>query len=135
MTAGSIRSVGLAPQNIPNPDLRWESTASTNVGLDLALWQNRVSFTADAYYKKTTDLLLEVAVPRTNGFQNILLNAGSVENKGLEFALNTVNVEGEKFSWNSPTLCRPVRILKQARMMAGHRGYYALDLGRLGPLA
>ena len=98
---GSVRAVGLAPQNIGNPDLRWESTASTNVGLDLALLQNRISFTADAYYKKTSDLLLEIAVPRTTGFQTILVNAGSVENKGLEFALTTQNVDTKKFSWNT----------------------------------
>ncbi|NVO31863.1 SusC/RagA family TonB-linked outer membrane protein [Hymenobacter lapidiphilus] len=98
---GTSRLVGLAPLNIGNPNLRWESTASTNVGIDVAFLENRISFTADAYYKKTTDLLLEVATPRTTGFPNLLRNAGSVENKGLEFALNTSNFDGPKFGWNT----------------------------------
>ncbi|MFD2787707.1 SusC/RagA family TonB-linked outer membrane protein [Hymenobacter rubripertinctus] len=98
---GNTRLVGLAPQNIGNPDLRWESTSSSNVGLDIAFLKNRISFTTDAYYKKTTDLLLQVAVPRTTGFQTILLNAGSVENKGLEFALNTTNFDAPQFGWTT----------------------------------
>ena len=98
---GSIRAVGLAPANILNPDLRWESTAATNVGIDAGFLQNRITFTADAYYKKTTDLLLRVATPRSTGYADILLNAGSVENKGLEFALNTINFTGKRFGWKT----------------------------------
>ncbi|MDF7814839.1 TonB-dependent receptor [Hymenobacter sp. YC55] len=99
--SGSSRLVGLVPLNIVNPDLRWESTAASNVGIDLAFLQNRISVTADAYYKKTTDLLLQVSTPRTTGYNSIYLNAGSVQNKGVEFALNTTNFDGEKFSWNT----------------------------------
>ncbi|MBO2010111.1 SusC/RagA family TonB-linked outer membrane protein [Hymenobacter negativus] len=99
--SGSTRLVGLVPANIVNPDLRWESTAATNVGIDAAFLQNRITFTADAYYKKTTDLLLRVATPRTTGYADILLNAGSVENKGLEFALNTTNFDSKAFGWKT----------------------------------
>ncbi|SNC77687.1 TonB-linked outer membrane protein, SusC/RagA family [Hymenobacter gelipurpurascens] len=99
--AGSTRLVGLVPANILNPDLRWESTAASNVGIDVAFLENRISVTADAYYKKTTDLLLRVATPRTTGYGDILLNAGSVENKGFEFALNTTNFDNKKFSWKT----------------------------------
>ncbi|UOG77096.1 TonB-dependent receptor [Hymenobacter tibetensis] len=99
--SGSNRLVGLVPLNIRNPDLRWESTAASNVGIDLAFLQNRISITADAYYKKTTDLLLRVSTPRTTGYPDIYLNAGSVQNKGVEFALNTTNFDSEKFSWNT----------------------------------
>jgi TonB-linked SusC/RagA family outer membrane protein len=99
--SGSTRLVGLVPANIINPDLRWESTAATNVGIDAAFLQNRISVTADAYYKKTTDLLLRVATPRTTGYGDILLNAGSVENKGLEFALNTTNFDSKRFGWKT----------------------------------
>jgi TonB-linked SusC/RagA family outer membrane protein len=99
--SGSTRLVGLVPANILNPDLRWESTAATNVGIDLAFLENRVAVTADAYYKKTTDLLLRVATPRTTGYGDILLNAGSVENKGLEFALNTTNFDTKRFGWKT----------------------------------
>jgi TonB-linked SusC/RagA family outer membrane protein len=99
--SGSTRLVGLVPLNIPNPNLKWESTAAANAGLDVAFLQNRIVITADAYYKKTTDLLLQVSTPRTSGYNSILLNAGSVENKGMEFALNTTNVDTKQFSWNT----------------------------------
>ncbi|MBO0357782.1 TonB-dependent receptor [Hymenobacter sp. BT186] len=99
--SGSNRLVGLVPLNIVNPDLRWETTAASNVGIDVAFLQNRIYVTADAYYKKTTDLLLRVSTPRTTGYNDIYLNAGSVQNKGLEFALNTTNLNGEKFNWNT----------------------------------
>ena len=99
--SGSTRLVGLVPLNIRNPDLKWESTAASNVGIDLAFLQNRIQVTADAYYKKTSDLLLRVSVPRTTGYGDIYLNAGSVENKGFEFALTTNNIDGKKFSWNT----------------------------------
>lgn len=99
--SGSSRLVGVVPLNIQNPDLRWESTAAANVGLDLAFVQNRISITADYYQKKTSDLLLQVSVPRSTGYGNIYLNAGAVQNRGFEFALNTTNIDGEKFDWNT----------------------------------
>jgi TonB-linked SusC/RagA family outer membrane protein len=99
--AGSTRLVGLVPLNIPNPNLRWESTAAANFGLDLAFLQNRIGITADYYQKKTTDLLLQVSTPRTTGYNSIYLNAGSVQNRGFEFALNTANIDTEKFGWNT----------------------------------
>ncbi|TGE23479.1 SusC/RagA family TonB-linked outer membrane protein [Hymenobacter metallicola] len=99
--SGSTRMVGLVPANIVNPDLRWESTAASNVGIDIAFLENRINITADAYYKKTTDLLLRVATPRSTGYGDILLNAGSVENKGFEFALNTTNFDTKAFGWKT----------------------------------
>ncbi|OWP63688.1 SusC/RagA family TonB-linked outer membrane protein [Hymenobacter amundsenii] len=100
-TAGSTRLVGLAASNLFNPDFSWESTATTNVGLDVAILKNRLALTMDYYYKKTTDLLLQVSVPPTTGFSSILQNAGSVQNKGFELGLNTVNVDAGKFGWNT----------------------------------
>jgi TonB-linked SusC/RagA family outer membrane protein len=99
--SGATRLVGLSPNNIPNPNLTWESTASTDIGLDIGLLKNRLTFTADVYYKKTSDLLLNVSLPQTSGFGSILLNAGSVQNKGLEVALNSVNFEGKGFGWTT----------------------------------
>ncbi|MDO7851605.1 SusC/RagA family TonB-linked outer membrane protein [Hymenobacter convexus] len=99
--SGSTRLVGLVPLNIPNPNLKWESTAASNVGIDMAFLQNRIIVTADAYYKKTSDLLLQVSTPRTSGYNSILLNAGSVENKGVEFALTTTNIDSKQFSWTT----------------------------------
>lgn len=80
-------------------DLTWETTTDTNIGLDLALLNNRIRFSADAYRRKTTDLIFpyqmgELVAP-------IYRNAGTLENKGLEFSLSTVNIKNENFTWNT----------------------------------
>jgi TonB-linked SusC/RagA family outer membrane protein len=97
---GGSLVTGIGPTQIANPDLKWETTAQYDLGLDLGLWKNRVSLTADVYYKKTTDLLLNVPLPQYSGYQSALENVGSVENKGLELSLNTDNVRG-RFTWKS----------------------------------
>jgi TonB-linked SusC/RagA family outer membrane protein len=84
-----------------NQDLSWEKTTQTNIGLDLTLFNNRVTFTADAYLKKTNDLLINVQLPTSTGLDVQALNVGSMENKGLEFALSTKNFQGNKFTWST----------------------------------
>lgn len=83
-----------------NPDLRWETTAQSNIGLDLSLWKGRFNFTADAYYKKTDDVLLNVQLSNSLPITSIQTNAGKIENKGLEFNISTVNTTG-KLRWNT----------------------------------
>lgn len=100
-TTGATRLIGIAPNNISNPDLTWESTASLDVGLDAAFLQNRISVTLDYYQKKTSDLLLQVSIPRSTGYQTTLINAGGVENKGFELGLSTVNFDGKNFQWST----------------------------------
>jgi TonB-linked SusC/RagA family outer membrane protein len=85
---GNRRVVGVFGANIPNPDIRWERTASFDVGLDVAFFKDRLSLTADYYDKKTTDLLLSVSLPRSSGFGSVTQNIGSVGNKGIELSLN-----------------------------------------------
>ncbi|NCC90043.1 MAG: TonB-dependent receptor [Spirochaetia bacterium] len=98
---------GVLTGNTANPDLRWETTYSTNLGLDLNLWQNRVEFIADVYYKKTTDLLLQLPLPAYLGSSgqgaasNPWANVGELENKGIEMTLNTVNIDNSGFQWRS----------------------------------
>ncbi len=91
---------GYAPSQAANPDLKWETTAQYDAGLDFGFIDQRIKFVFDAYYKKTSDLLLNVPQPLTSGFTGKFENVGSVENKGLEFDLNSDNIRGE-FSWNS----------------------------------
>ncbi|MBV9880845.1 MAG: TonB-dependent receptor [Gemmatirosa sp.] len=101
---GGQRATGYVPSSLANPDLKWETTAQTDVGLDVSVLNNRVSITADAYDKKTSDLLLYVPVPRVSGFDNSLQNVGSVRNRGLELALNTTNLSGAfggRFGWTT----------------------------------
>ncbi|MCF0062826.1 TonB-dependent receptor [Dyadobacter chenwenxiniae] len=85
---------GYAPNGIANPNLGWEQTAQYDAGLDLGFFKNRINVTLDAYYKKTSDLLLDVPLPYTSGYANAFQNYGAVENKGIELSVNTVNSEG-----------------------------------------
>ena len=98
---GSTLVTGIAPSQLANPDLKWETTSQYNAGLDIGLFQNRVNLTLDAYYKKTSDLLLYVPLPLYTGYTSLLKNAGSVENKGFEISLNTDNLKSEKISWKT----------------------------------
>jgi len=85
---------GYRPGAIPNPDLSWEKTDQTDVGLEYALWGNRISGTIDGYRANTRDLLLNQALPVSSGFTQTLLNVGSTRNTGLEIGLSTVNLDG-----------------------------------------
>lgn len=92
---------GTGINRLANPDLRWEKTAQTDLGVELGLFRNRVTLEMDLYYRKTTDMLLDAPVPRTSGYGTIRRNVGSMENKGIEFGINTVNIERENFTWNT----------------------------------
>jgi TonB-linked SusC/RagA family outer membrane protein len=91
---------GFYPDRIPNPDLRWERTGQLDIGVDLGLYQNKIRFTADYYRKKTTDLLYDVSVPSVSGYQTMLKNIGSVENKGIELSVESDNFTGN-FRWTT----------------------------------
>ncbi|RMG61662.1 MAG: TonB-dependent receptor [Calditrichaeota bacterium] len=92
---------GISPTQLANPDLKWEETKQWNLGLDFGLWDNRVSGSIDVYKKNTTDLLLEFSVPQPAVVETRLDNAGEVENKGIEIALNTINVAKGDLFWRS----------------------------------
>ena len=95
------RVVGTGINRLANPDLRWEKTTQSDIGVELGLFGGKISFEADVYYRKTTDMLLDAPVPRTSGYATIRKNIGSMENKGLELALNTANFNSDNFSWNT----------------------------------
>ena len=86
---------------LPNPDLKWERTAQTDVGFELQLFQGRVSLEGDYYYKKTTDLLLNKPIPNSTGFSGVLSNIGSMSNQGVDLLLSTRIIEGRNFSWTA----------------------------------
>lgn len=89
------------PTNVANPNLTWETTKQTDAGVDIGFLNGRINLAVDYYYKKTVDLLYEVPLPLYSGYTVSLQNIGSVENKGWEFALNTVNVKSEDFTWST----------------------------------
>jgi TonB-linked SusC/RagA family outer membrane protein len=95
------RVSGTGINRLKNDDLKWEKTAQADFGVEVGFLKGRISLEADLYYRKTTDMLLDAPVPRTSGYAVIRKNIGSMENKGLELTLNTVNVESANFSWNS----------------------------------
>ncbi|MEI6948398.1 TonB-dependent receptor [Paraflavisolibacter sp. H34] len=97
---GNAQVTGFVPSRIANEQLGWETTVQYDAGIDLGLLQNRLALTVDGYYKKTRDLLLNVEIPWTTGQASALQNFGSVENRGVEIALNSKNLTGA-FQWNT----------------------------------
>lgn len=95
---GGQKVPGTAISTMENNDLKWEQTAQTNVGLDASLINNRITVTADYYYKKTTDMLLNSPIPGSIGMgyssSTATKNIGSMTNKGLEFQVNSKNLVG-----------------------------------------
>lgn len=88
--------------SLANSALRWERTVQYDVGLELGLFKGRIALELDAYRKQTTDMLFNAPVPQTTGFPGgAFQNIGSMENKGMEITLNTVNIENRNFSWES----------------------------------
>jgi TonB-dependent starch-binding outer membrane protein SusC len=97
----SLLNNGGAPNAIANPDLKWETNAQLDIGVDASFLNNRVQLTADVYRKVTSDLLFSVNVPVTSGYTTSLQNIGEVENKGIELELKTINVDKGGFKWIS----------------------------------
>ncbi|MFD1468329.1 SusC/RagA family TonB-linked outer membrane protein [Hymenobacter caeli] len=94
---------GLYLSQLANPSLKWERTRQTNIGVDFGFLQNRFYVSADIYKRKTDDLLLAQNLPYDTGFFSYSSNVGSLENKGLEVALTTINIrnEGTGFNWET----------------------------------
>ena len=92
-------SSSYAKQNTSNDRLKWETTASYNLGVDLGLWKNRVNIVVDAYYKKTSDLLLEVPMGFASGVTSQLQNVGNVVNKGLELSVSATFLQRKDLTW------------------------------------
>jgi TonB-linked SusC/RagA family outer membrane protein len=91
---------GSGPASWENAQLKWETTSQFDTGLDFGFYNNRITVVTDVYYKKTSDLLLNAPVPYTSGYPYSYFNVGSLENRGLEFAVNTINTV-KTVQWNS----------------------------------
>lgn len=98
---GSSTRMGIYNSTLANNLLKWEKTAALNLGLEVALWNNRVDLNADIYHMNTTDLLMNRLLPRITGFQNITTNLGKLQNRGLELSINTINIDKQRFQWNT----------------------------------
>lgn len=90
----------VVPSAVANDNLTWESTAQTDVGLDLGLFDQKILLVMDYYYKKTTDLLFNMPLPEYSGYGSMLKNIGSLQNQGIEITLSTQNVN-RKLKWTT----------------------------------
>lgn len=102
-SAASIWGTGFYAGNYPNDKLKWEETKAYNAGLDLNLFDNRVEFIFDTYFKNTDNLLMRASLPSyvSGVIKSPWVNAGAMQNKGAEFTLNTVNVSTKDFTWRT----------------------------------
>ncbi len=89
---GGVLNSGTGPETPENRDLKWETTIQNNLGIDVSLFNSRVNLSVDAYKKQTRDLLFDKPVALSSGFSGALQNVGNLQNKGIEFALNTKNL-------------------------------------------
>lgn len=89
------------PNTMPNDDLGWERTRQYNVGFELGLFDNRIRLEGDFYDSRSIDLLLNVPIPTITGYSSQMQNIGKVQNRGMEFTLNTKNFTGRDFTWSS----------------------------------
>jgi len=91
----------LSIASMSNVDLTWETTSQSNLGIDFTFLKNRVTLTLDAYYKYTTNLLLDVPLPATAPVSSLTRNEGEMSNKGLEIGINSKNINKKDFSWET----------------------------------
>ena len=95
-TPNNGTSVPIVLNNIANPDLTWETTEQTNFGVDFGFFKNRLSGSVDVYDKTTKDLLQNIPIPTSSGFSNLLINRGTISNKGIELSLEAVLIDSKQ---------------------------------------
>lgn len=101
---GGTQVAGLAPWVLPNPNVRWETVEQYNVGVDLALFDQRLHATIDGYIKNTNNMLVPMSVPISSGYSDEAvpsINAGRMRNMGIEVSLNSLNFKRPNFTWTT----------------------------------
>jgi len=94
-------SAGISSSQLSNPNLKWETTRQWNVGLESSFLADRLSFELNYYNKYTSDLLLNVPIAGKTGFSSTIQNVGAMSNKGVEFEINSTNIDTRDFKWTS----------------------------------
>ena len=100
-TFNGVENSGVILGRPENPNLKWETTEQLDIGLEMGFFNDRLSLEVDYYQKHTSDLLLNAQVPRQTGFVSKLQNIGKVENRGMEFLVNSINVTNDNFRWST----------------------------------
>jgi TonB-dependent starch-binding outer membrane protein SusC len=142
--------VGYVPTSLANNDLKWEINKQFDAGFDISLLKDQISLTTDYYIKRTEDLLANLPIPGSSGFSSILINSGSIENKGFEVGLKSTLIERKNLNWtiggnisrnetkvlklavatkqffapNIPSpIDRPVNIIREGEVLSSFWGY------------
>ena len=100
---------GIAITTLANPDLKWEKSDQTNIGLDLSLFNDRVTVGMDYFIKNTKDLLYDRPLHTTTGFSSITQNIGSMRNTGFEFNVESHNIMYDRFSWDTQFIISTIK--------------------------
>jgi TonB-linked SusC/RagA family outer membrane protein len=101
---GGERQPTISRQSFGNPNLKWERVNQYDIGLELGLFNNRISLNADYYHRETKDLLLQAPIPWSSGLESVTKNIGSLENQGIELSLNTQNIKSRDFTWSTDVI-------------------------------
>lgn len=122
---------GIAPSQLANPDLKWETTSQFNVGLAGTLLKDKLSFELDYYRKYTTDLLINEPVASKTGFSSVYKNVGEISNTGVELLINSRNIETKDFRWNTTfTISHNKNLIEKLNNpITGSYGMYRLEQG------
>ncbi len=86
---------------LANPYVQWEKTTTTDIGLDISVLKSRINLTADYYNNESNNLLLNASIPASTGYSSQFQNIGAIRNRGLEFTLNTQNIQNKNFTWST----------------------------------
>jgi TonB-linked SusC/RagA family outer membrane protein len=92
---------GIRPTSIGDPNLTWEEVAVTNLGIDFGFFNRRINGAIELYNRLTTRLFVETQLSRTSGFTELERNSGKMRNRGIEFSLNTINIQKGDFTWRT----------------------------------
>lgn len=98
---GSEPGYGYRPAQLANQDLQWETSATTNIGLDFGLWGDQITGSVEVYQINTSNLLLQRNIPITSGFNSVFQNIGETRNRGIEVGISSVNVNSPRFIWTT----------------------------------
>jgi len=98
---GDIAAIGYNPYNMPNPTMKWETTAQTNIGIDFSVLKSRITGSIELYKSNTDNILMDRSIPAIVGFPFITGNIGKMMNKGIEFSVSTVNVQNKQIRWTT----------------------------------
>jgi len=121
---GGSPAYGFAINNLGNKNLVWERSKEFNFGLNMGLFNNRISTAIEVYDRKTVDLILGDKIPNSTGFSDIVANVGEIRNKGIEVLLNTVNVYNEDFRWSTS-----INFTKNKNEVTKLAGGISMDIG------